>query len=712
MRRLLALLAVLALTPATAAARDASVSASVVPLVADSTRPVAAATTGGRATQRFTLVGVHWRGRGSVLFRTRSVEGRWNDWRQAAPEEHDGPDRGSAELRERAGWRVGNPWWVGPSDRIETRAVGAVSEIRAFTVWSPELRIPIRRLAAPSQPAIVPRLSWGANEAIRRAPPAYAPSVRFAIVHHTAGRNGYTRAEASAIVRGIQLYHVQGNGWNDIGYNFLVDRFGTIYEGRHGGLDRNVVGAHAQGFNTGSVGIALLGTYGGGAPSSAALDAIARLLAWRLDLAHVDPTGLLTAISGGNERYGSGVPVPLRAVSGHRDTGFTECPGNALYARLDALATTARRTGLPKIFDPRTEENDAGVRFTARLSGQAAWSVVVRDAAGTEAARGTGSGVSVDWTWETTTASPGRFTWTISAGAARPATGSVETSGEAVLAIQELASDATAISPNGDGQRDTALLTYRLTAPANVSIVVQDTLGAASATIVDRVWTRAGVHTVTVDVPSLPDGRYDVVVTARRADGAEVEGRVPLAVTRTLGTVAVSPTVLSPNGDGRNDRLEVTFTLAAPASVRVRVERDGRGVAGLLSSDLQAGLQRLHWNGIRAGGRIRDGAYAVVVEARDGVGRVVQPVPFTSDTTPPRLRIVPGRRLAIEVSEPALLVVRVNGAVIRRQVARAGVVRIPWSRPILRVRANAMDGAGNVGVPVVWRAPGSPRGGQ
>ena len=81
-------------------------------------------------------------------------------------------------------------------------------------------------------------------------------------MHHTAGRNDYTRAQAPAIVRGIQLFHVKGNGWNDIGYNFLVDRFGTIYEGRFGGVDRNVIGAHALGFNTESVGIALLGTYG------------------------------------------------------------------------------------------------------------------------------------------------------------------------------------------------------------------------------------------------------------------------------------------------------------------------------------------------------------------------------------------------------------------------------------------------------------------
>ena len=71
----------------------------------------------------------------------------------------------------------------------------------------------------------------------------------FAVVHHTAGSNSYTAAQSAAIVRAIELYHVKGNGWNDIGYNFLVDKYGQVFEGRIGGIERNVVGAHAEGFN-------------------------------------------------------------------------------------------------------------------------------------------------------------------------------------------------------------------------------------------------------------------------------------------------------------------------------------------------------------------------------------------------------------------------------------------------------------------------------
>jgi uncharacterized protein with LGFP repeats len=265
--------------------------------------------------------------------------------------------------------------------------------VRAYLVWSPSAAVPIRVPAATQRPSIVPRLSWGADESIRRTPPTYAPKLRFAIVHHTAGANDYTRDQAPAVVKAIQLYHVKGNGWNDIGYNFLVDRFGTIYEGRYGGIDRNVVGAHALGFNTSSVGIAVLGTYGKSPPSQAAQDAVARLLAWRLDLAHVDPTSTLTVVSGGSERFAAGIPVTLRAVSGHRDTGMTECPGSAFYSRLDAIAAAAREIGAPKIFDPRVDVLSSGqVRFRASLSSALQWVVSIADGDGNVVGGESGAG--------------------------------------------------------------------------------------------------------------------------------------------------------------------------------------------------------------------------------------------------------------------------------------------------------------------------------
>ena len=653
------------------------------------------------AVSRFTLAGVHWRGSGKVLFRTHGKDGEWGPWRAGAPEPEDGPDPASREQRA-AGWRLGNPWWVGESDGIQARAIGDVTRIKAHLVWSPETLIPLRRPAATVTPPIVPRSSWGADERIRRGPPSYATGVRFAVVHHTAGRNGYSRAEAAAIVKGIQLFHVQGNGWNDMGYNFLVDRFGTVYEGRFGGVDRNVVGAHAQGFNTGSVGVALLGTYEDVAPSPAAQDAIARLIAWRLDVAHVDPTAFLTFISGGSDRYPSGVPVLLNGVSGHRDTGFTACPGDLLYARLGAIAAAARSVGGLKIFEPKASVSGSSIRVRGRLSQPQSWTVAFKGASGTEVARGGGTGATVDWTWESAGAPAGSYTWAISAGAARPASGTLRAGGgSAPLAIGTLVAEPEAISPNGDGQADATTLTYSLSAPANVTIEITDAIGGVVSTVVDRVWTGAGQHTLDLDGAALSDGTYNVVVTAGTATGFSVQKLIPLSVNRTLGLVSVAPLAFSPNGDGRKDRLTLRFALTAPADVRIRVEREGRWVASPLLASYLPGTQRFVWDGARAVGLLRDGEYTAVVEASGGVGAISFGVPFLADSTPPRVGILPREGLAVRVSEPAVLTFVIDGQALRREVTRAGVVRIPWEGPASRVRVVAWDAAGNSSGPAV-----------
>ncbi len=683
----------------------ASITAVDVPVKAE--RTIAA----GELRTRFTLVGIHWRGPGAVSFRTRSVGGRWSPWRPAAPEREDAPDPGSVEARARPGWRVGSPWWVGPSDRIETRTAGRVVRVRAYLVWSPVVDVPFRVPAATRSPAIVPRLSWGANESIRRAPPTYAPRLRFAIVHHTAGRNDYTQAEAPAIVKAIELYHVQGNGWNDIGYNFLVDRFGTIYEGRYGGITRNVVGAHALGFNTGSTGIAVLGTYTNAAPPRAAQDALAKLLAWRLDLAHVDPLSMLTAVSGGSERYASGVPVTLRVVSGHRDTGLTECPGDALYGRLGAIAAEAYKIGGPKIFDPRLDVSRTGpVRFHARLSSALPWHVSISDADGVAVADGSGTGATVDWTWNGS-APRATYRWSISAATARPATGAMHAgTGVATspLAVQGLAATPSAVSPNGDGQADVSLLTFTLTAPATVSVDVYDATEKDVLPVLSEQRLLAGSQSVTVDPSSLADGSYTIVVDAVGDDGSDVESVVPLTVSRVLGLVTATPSVFSPNGDGRLDRLTVGFELMAPANVQVRILRNDRWVATPFAASLQAGPQHFVWDGARSAGTLRDGSYEAAVDATGELGTTTSAVPFAVDRVPPRLRIVSMRPLAISVSEPATLKVMLDGVSTRRDVKHAGTIRIPGAGRVKRVRAVAWDEAGNVSRAVVGRSRASP----
>ena len=145
------------------------------------------------------------------------------------------------------------------------------------------------------------------------------------------------RADAPALVRGIYAYHTQTLGWDDIGYNFLIDRYGTIYEGRSGGVSRGVIAAQALGFNTGSTGIAMIGTFTGVAPPAAALSSLEKLLAWKLSLCGLDPLSTVTMTCGMTERFKAGARIVLPVIAGHRDVNATACPGDALYALLPAI---------------------------------------------------------------------------------------------------------------------------------------------------------------------------------------------------------------------------------------------------------------------------------------------------------------------------------------------------------------------------------------
>jgi hypothetical protein len=166
-----------------------------------------------------------------------------------------------------------------------------------------------------------------------------------AFVHHTENPNGYGPGEVPALLRAIYRFHRYGRGWNDIGYNFVVDRFGRIFEARAGGFDEAVVGAHAGGYNYCSTGVAVLGEYGAIDISPPAQAALARLLAWKLSLhgapvpgrvtVRVNPAGAVYS------RFPADAHVSLPRVAGHRDADATECPGNALYGELGAVRQQA-----------------------------------------------------------------------------------------------------------------------------------------------------------------------------------------------------------------------------------------------------------------------------------------------------------------------------------------------------------------------------------
>jgi hypothetical protein len=624
-------------------------------------------------------------------------------WRAAAPEAEDGPDPRTAERARQGRWKLGNPYWTGASNRIQYRLRGRVERLRAHYVWSPADASPPRALAGTTAPALVTRTGWRASESIRRGPPRYASTLRFAVVHHSAGSNSYTRAQSAAVVRAIQLYHVRGNGWDDVGYNFLVDRYGQVFEGRYGGIERNVIGAHAQGFNTGSVGVALLGNYDSIALSAEARSALVRVLAWRLDVAHVDPLQALSMPSGGNPRFPTGIPVLIRPISGHRDVGFTSCPGSVVYGQLNLLARAVSLTGLPKLYAPAATLVGGRVRLTGRLTAPIPWTVTVTDPLGTQVASGGGFGPRVDWTWDSRVVPPGRYTWAIRAGpTVRPATGSVLAGRGTALMLSALAARPASVSPNGDGFADSTTIHYTLGVPATVTATLLDAEGVPLATLFNEA-KPAGAQSFRWLADALPDGSYAVLIAAKTLDGREVASTVAVSVNRSLSFVSSLPRFLSPNGDGRSDSIRVSFTLAAEADVTVTVRAGATVTATLLAGRFPPGARSVDWNGLIGGVPVPDRGYETVVEAVTALGTASQASKLVVDTTPPLVRLVSASRRLARLSEPATVTTVVDGRTrvfVRR---KAGLFRIPAPSSYRTARISARDRAGNDAVPVTVR---------
>lgn len=192
-------------------------------------------------------------------------------------------------------------------------------------------------------PGFVPRTSWGADESSVRGTSA-ASALKGIVIHHTAGTNSYTSSQSPQILRGILSYHVNTLGWADIGYNVLVDKYGSIFEGRSGGLHRHIIGAHALGFNTGSFGISLMGDYSSQSVPSAALTAIAKVAGWKLlsTFHHSSTASASWNVTTSGTRFSVGSTQSLPRIFGHRNVNYTSCPGDSLYAKLGTIRSRAR----------------------------------------------------------------------------------------------------------------------------------------------------------------------------------------------------------------------------------------------------------------------------------------------------------------------------------------------------------------------------------
>ncbi|MCC2312902.1 DUF4214 domain-containing protein [Cellulomonas xiejunii] len=242
------------------------------------------------------------------------------------PSAYGGADVGTASLTTSSGTR---------SDRSGARVVNAAVLGQPAAV----------RAAAAAAPRVISRAEWGARPQ-QCALDLAAGGLVAAAVHHTAGSNSYaSAAQAMQQIRNDQAYHMDARGWCDLGYNFIVDKWGNIYEGRAGSLTQPVIGVHAGGFNTGTVGVSMLGEYGATAPSAATQESVSRIIGYRLGAYGKNPAGTVPyrTLGGENSRFAAGTTVNLPVVFGHRDTAYTACPGNAGYAALPAIRSRAQK---------------------------------------------------------------------------------------------------------------------------------------------------------------------------------------------------------------------------------------------------------------------------------------------------------------------------------------------------------------------------------
>ena len=368
-------------------------------------------------TAPFTVFGVTWdHGPQGVMIRYRVREsGTWSDW-QATGASDAVPDANRAEAADATTRGGTDPIVASHADGVQlwaeassgtvtglkvvlidpgTRAADAAPQSSTVTNTaardaSQDVSInsavfrqtssSVRSAAtAPSQPEIISRAGWGADESMRTCEPDYSTQMVSAAVHHTASANNYAPEDVPAIIRGFYAYHTRaeangGRGWCDIGYNFLVDRFGRIFEGRAGGITSTVVGVHTGGFNSRTIGIAAIGDFSTAAVPAAVAESLSQLIAWKFSIHHIAAGAMVQMVSGGGaSKYPLGTVVQFPTIYGHRDAQLTACPGQNLYNLLpDIRARVAALSNESVTYSPLGSiDSISGVAAGIRIAGWA-----------------------------------------------------------------------------------------------------------------------------------------------------------------------------------------------------------------------------------------------------------------------------------------------------------------------------------------------------
>ena len=571
-------------------------------------------------------------------------------------------------------------------------------------------------LAAPAgamttTPTIVTRAAWGADESLRTGSPAFAP-VTMVFVHHTASGNDYSRAEAPAIMRAIYAYHTRSLHWSDVGYNFLIDRYGTVYEGRYGGVTKGAIGAQTLGFNTGSTGISVIGTFSKATPPAAVVTALKRLLAWKLDVHHVDPAGRAALVCGYGQKYATGQNVAFPVIAGHRDANYTDCPGGNLYSQLPAIRRAVAAMGQPKIYafdvagtsfspDGDGVRDNAEVAFT--VSEPAAWSVEIRGPGGDVVRRVSGEGSSAAATWsgkddEGRDLPDGTYTLLASArsahGEARPATMDVHLD-TTPPRLESAEISPSTFSPNGDGQADSAEIRFEPGESGTARVTVIGDADKVLRRLTDWSAVSATLQSVTWDgrisengkLVAAPEGRALVEIAMRDLAGNSAKVRRAVIVDRTLGFPGLTPQTCSPNGDGVRDTVAVAFKLTRRAEVTVALVRGVDVLRTIKAGELAAGPQSLTWDGKVAGGAYAEsGKYDLRVTAQGSIGVTSVTEPLTVDRFRPRITVPAtasanlGRtaQVAFSVRDPYSPTVNVTVAVSDAAGGAVATVECGW----------------------------------
>ena len=383
----------------------------------------------------FTLAGLTWVGPVSIgtEFKVRVREsGVWSAWFKLEYGEYQGVGKDGTESTDT---RVGSdPLLTGLADGVEVimeNTSGVVPSQMKVTLVNSQVTKQDRNLGQQSirmattdtgmqsqavaalvgaavspqgalvaRPRIVTRAEWGADETWRDPVPRVGTTLLAGIVHHTASTNNYTADQAPAQMRNLYAYFTKSLNYADMGYNFLVDKYGTIYEGRSGcavgAVDCDsasvpVQGAHTAGLNINTFGVSAIGNYDVLAPENpgAMVESIASLMAWKLAPYGLDPNATASIMStdtSGSSKFSAGQTAITQVISAHRDVGKTVCPGRYLYpymAEIRARATTLLAPVIQGVSVAPTLVNGTGtdsVNVSAIIPANATWSVDVKNA--------------------------------------------------------------------------------------------------------------------------------------------------------------------------------------------------------------------------------------------------------------------------------------------------------------------------------------------